>query len=702
MTTAGDTAIDRAGAAPFVSRGGTAAELVAAVDWSAHPLGPQAGWPPALAAMLRFILTSPESMYIVWGPQRTFFFNDAYAPLLGPRVAQAMGAGFRDLWADAWPAIDTMVARALAGEGSEFEDFHIPMARYGEAEDTWWSFSFSPIYDDAGAVAGMLCLTNEVTARILAQRAEQEAEARNRQILDSATDFAIVSTDPRGRITQWNEGATRTLGWEKAEMIGEPLDRIFTPEDIAAGRPAHEMTMALETGAGRDERWHVRRNGERFWADGQVTVLRDEAGAANGFVKVLRDRTDKRLVEEELRALNATLEDHVAREVDARIRTEEALRQSQKVEAIGQLTGGVAHDFNNLLTVIKGSVDLLRRPDLTEEKRRRYTDAISDTADRAVKLTSQLLAFARRQALKPVVFDAGENVLALRDMLHSLTGSQIEVTVEPGGDPCLVDADPSQFDTALVNMAVNARDAMAGRGTIRITLGAVSGMPAVRSHPAVAGEFVAVAIRDTGCGIPADRIDKIFEPFFTTKDVGKGTGLGLSQVFGFAKQSGGDVMVESVEGEGSTFTIYLPRAAARAAEAEPAAVAGVPAKSACVLVVEDNPDVGAFAVQALRELGHHTVLAADGAAALAELEKDAGRFDIVFSDVVMPGMTGIELGESVRQLYPGLPVILTSGYSSVLAKHGSYGFELLHKPYSIDQLSAVLQRGAARLQREPD
>ena len=241
--------------------------------------------------------------------------------------------------------------------------------------------------------------------------------------------------------------------------------------------------------------------------------------------------------------------------------TEEALRQAQKMEAVGQLTGGVAHDFNNLLTVIKSSSDLLKRPGLTDERRTRYVAAISDTVDRAARLTGQLLAFARRQALKPEVFAASDSVRALTDMVGTLTGSRIAIVTDLPDTPCFVNADASQFDTALVNMAVNARDAMAGEGQLTIRVWPVEDVPPVRSHPAIHGPFVAISVTDTGNGIPPDRLDQIFEPFYTTKPVGQGTGLGLSQVFGFSKQSGGEVGVESRVGEGTTFTLYLPRVA---------------------------------------------------------------------------------------------------------------------------------------------
>ena len=247
-------------------------------------------------------------------------------------------------------------------------------------------------------------------------------------------------------------------------------------------------------------------------------------------------------------------------------------------------------------------------------------------------------------------------------------------------------------------MAVNARDAMNGEGELTIMVEATSLMPAIRTHPAVTGDFVAVALTDTGSGIPADKIDQIFEPFFTTKGIGEGTGLGLSQVFGFAKQSGGDTFVESRKGKGSTFTLYLPKVIAENHRtATDAADDGLSTgEGACILVVEDNPGVGMFATQALSELGYHTMLAMDGPKALAELASGADRFDVVFSDVMMPGMSGIELGQEIGRFYPQVPVILTSGYSEVLAQSGTHGFELLHKPYSIDELSRAIKNVVQR------
>ena len=388
------------------------------------------------------------------------------------------------------------------------------------------------------------------------------------------------------------------------------------------------------------------------------------------------------------------------RDLTQQRRAEEALRQSQKMEAVGQLTGGVAHDFNNLLTVIRSSIDLLKRPNLAEARRQRYIEAISVTATRAAKLTGQLLAFARRQALKPEVFDVIETIATMRDMFGTLTGSRIKIETCMSQDACSINADPSQFETALVNLAVNARDAMNGEGSLTLAVQAATHIPAMRAHGPVQGSFVAVSITDTGSGIAPNDLERIFEPFFTTKQVGQGTGLGLSQVFGFVKQSGGEVAVTSQLGHGTTFTLYLPRTGEQAAikDGDIGDSTIVDGHGTCVLVVEDNEDVGSFATQTLAELGYRTVLAGNAKAALMELEHDPNRFDVMFSDVVMPGMNGIDLAQEVRRRHADLSIVLTSGYSHILAEDGTHGFELLHKPYSIEQLSRVLQK-AARLRQ---
>ncbi len=459
------------------------------------------------------------------------------------------------------------------------------------------------------------------------------------------------------------------LGWTERELLGHSLFDLIHPDDLdhmiegAKGLSEGEFLALFENR-------YRHKDGSYRWTSWTAVHGGGLINAAG------RDVTGEKQKAEALR------------------HSEEQLRQSQKMEAVGQLTGGVAHDFNNLLTVIRSSVDLLKRPNLNDERRQRYVDAISDTTTGAAKLTSQLLAFSRRQTLKPAVFDVGASVRAIGDMVVTLTGSRIRIEIAVPDEPCFVNADPSQFDTALVNIAVNARDAMDGEGTLTITVGTASRVPPLRNHSAMVDPFVTVAVADTGSGIAQEDIERIFEPFFTTKGVGQGTGLGLSQVFGFVKQSGGKVGVESKPGKGATFTLYLPRVPKAKGRAEPEneQPPSVYGHGICVLVVEDNCDVGSFAAQTLEELGYRSVLAADAQGALQALNEDAGRFDVVFADVVMPGTNGIDLAQEIQRRFEHLPVVLTSGYSHVLAQSGTHDFELLHKPYSIEELSRVLQK----------
>src|SRR5581483_11457245 len=352
----------------------------------------------------------------------------------------------------------------------------------------------------------------------------------------------------------------------------------------------------------------------------------------------------------------------------------------QKMEAVGQLTGGVAHDFNNLLTIIRSATDFLRRRELPEERRRRYVDAISETVERASKLTAQLLAFARRQPLKPEVFDVGAQVDKVVQLIRPLVGGRIEISVAIEAPGCFTIADGAQFETALINLAINARDAMNDEGRLTMSVMRADRLPSLRGQPARSGEFVAIDVADTGAGIASENLDKIFEPFFTTKEVGKGTGLGLSQAFGFARQSGGDIAVKSTLRRGATFTIYLPQAPAPATAAEALVLGSEPTaigRGYRVLIVEDNDEVGQFSTELLEGLGYSVRRVANANDALAILAEDEFAADLVFSDVIMPGMNGVELAGIIRERFPGLPVVLTSGYSDVLAENAHHGFELI-------------------------
>ena len=510
-------------------------------------------------------------------------------------------------------------------------------------------------------------LFNDITDRRRAEttlQATADEKTTERDLVWRASRDLLVICGFDGCFRTANAAWTEMLGWDLAEVVGARFDAFVHPDDRHIAARAFERLDGGNPLADVDVRMRTREDAYR-WISWNAIPTGDSFYAAG------RDVTERRALEEQL-------------------------RQSQKLEAVGQLTGGVAHDFNNLLTVIKSSTDLLKRPDLAEERRLRYVGAIADTVDRAAKLTGQLLAFARRQALQPETFAVDRAVIAVADMVGTLTGARVHVELDlPVGDShdLHINADPSQFDTALVNLVINARDAMDGEGHLRIRLRRTTTVPAVRAHSRQRGEFVAISITDTGSGIAPENLERIFEPFFTTKTVGQGTGLGLSQVFGFAKQSGGEVIVESTLGSGTTFTLFLPRVAsagiAGPAE-EPEALAE--GHGTQVLVVEDNLDVGAFAEQALRELGYRTVWVTDAPTALAEIARTPARFEVVFSDVVMPGMNGVELAGEIRRRRPDIPVVLTSGYSDVLASEGTHGFDLLRKPYSVADLSRILRR----------
>ncbi|AWN38926.1 PAS domain-containing protein [Methylobacterium radiodurans] len=608
------------------------------------------------------------------------FANAAYRLWLGQGPEAVVGRTIAEVVGPAeFEARREALARVLAGEEVRIErEWRWPDGRTRIA-DIRYMPRRAPGKGDA-ATDGFYVFVHDVTDAKRAEtqlqsRAEQleaqiVAQGRERDRIWTLSPVLKVVAGLDGRIRTVNPAWSRATGWSEADVAGRGFLDFVGVED----RPAAEVAL--------------QRLGEgRMIEDIELSSLVADGGRRRVLWTIVPD--------------DGSLYGY-GRDLTELRQAEDALRQSQKMEAVGQLTGGVAHDFNNLLTIIRSSVEFLRRPELPEVRKARYLDAVSDTVDRAAKLTGQLLAFARRQALKPEIFDAGARLQAIAEMLDQIMGARIRVAAALPEAPCFVRADASQFETALVNMAVNARDAMAGEGHLTLRLTGGQALPAIRGHAANAGPFAAVSVSDTGSGIAEADLARIFEPFFTTKEVGKGTGLGLSQVIGFAKQSGGDVAVASRPGE-TTFTLYLPQAEAPRAVAGPAAPASAPAgpgRGLCVLVVEDNLEVGRFCTQILEDLGHRPVWAHNAEAALAELAREgdggAARFDAVFSDVVMPGMGGIALARRLRASRPDLPVVLTSGYSHVLAQDDAHGFELVRKPYSAEELARVLREAARR------
>ena len=508
----------------------------------------------------------------------------------------------------------------------------------------------------------------------------RDSERNFRLLVQSVTDYAIYMLDPQGTVASWNAGAARIKGYTAQEIVGRNYAEFFAPEDREAGIPQNALRVAGEHGRYETEGWRLRKDGSRFWAFAVLDAVRDEEGHLLGFAKITRDMTERREAQLQLE------------------RAQVQLAQSQKMEAIGHLTGGVAHDFNNLLMIVKGQVQLMRLR-TKEPKDIRSLDAIEQAAQSGANLTRQLLTFARRQRLENITIDLAERLSSVRDLLESSVGGAIRLEMSVPKDIWRVETDPSEFELALVNVAVNARDAMPNGGTLSVraqnlTLDGRAMMP-------LSGEFVALSLSDTGTGIAPDVLAKVFEPFFTTKEVGKGTGLGLSQVYGFARQSGGDVHVASKQGEGTTVTLYLPRSKANAVPPEqPAPVGDAMRGRGLVLVVEDNTEVGEVSTLMLEQLGYQVVRADRPAAAFDIL---ARRDDIalVFSDIVMPGdMDGLGLARAMRERYPRLPVLLATGYSSAAERVGQE-FPIIRKPYDYNALGVAVKIALARAAVRP-
>ena len=492
-------------------------------------------------------------------------------------------------------------------------------------------------------------------------------EDPSKLLLQSIVDYAIYMLDLDGCVTSWNVGAERIKGFKTHEIVGRHFSQFYTDEDRAAGLPQKVLDIARREGKYQGEGWRVRKDGSRFWASVVVDAIKDDDGQLIGFAKITRDMTEQR--EAELR-----LEE-----------VREQLFRSQKMEALGQLTGGLAHDFNNLLTAILGASGLAARNLDKPEKLTRMLDGIRNSAQRGASLTRQLLAFARAQPLDIKSIDLKTFLDDVTMLLRPSLRSNIEVVTELGDKLWNVDADAGALELSLLNLAFNARDAMKDGGTLRIsaTNETLNGKP-----DGLRGDHVALRVADTGTGMSRETMDRVFEPFFTTKSFGEGTGLGLSQVFGFAKQLGGAVTVESRVGEGASFTIYLPASRHVAATGVEHAN-GVHGRGR-ILVVEDDALVAELAAGMLGELGFEPEISHSAKQAL-ELLGSGERPKLIFSDIVMPGgISGIELAEKVRKRFPELPILLTTGYSEDVA--GAHGFPVLQKPYELDSLASALAK----------
>jgi PAS domain S-box-containing protein len=532
------------------------------------------------------------------------------------------------------------------------------------------------VRDENGRLIGFAKITRDMTERRAAQEALRESERRFRLLVDGVSDYAIYMLDRDGRIANWNKGAQRIKGYDAGEIVGQHYSRFYIEEDRAAGLPGRALQTAAAEGRFEAEGWRVRKDGSRFWANVVIDAIRDEAGELVGFAKVTRDLTLRR---------------EAQRRLDD---TREQLAQAQKMEAIGQLTGGVAHDFNNLLTVIVGSADLAEPHIKDSEKLQRLIGNMRRAAMRGEALTKQLLAFSRRQPLRPEIINLPEQLEDIVDLLsRSLRGDiAIRTDIEP--ELWAIEVDPGQLELALLNIGVNARDAMPDGGSLKITMRNAA-MPGEAGEPG--GRFLAISLTDTGTGMSEEVRARAVEPFYTTKEVGRGSGLGLSQAYGFAKQSGGTLTLDSELGHGATVTLYLPAATQKAPPAVTPAPVCAPSvaplrapSDATVLLVEDDPAVAELGLGLLQGAGYKVRTVASAAEALAVL-RAGGEIDLVLSDIMMPGaMNGVQLAQAVRQEFPGVFILLATGYAAVASSPAAREFPLIMKPYGRDTLLAKL------------
>ena len=624
-------------------------------------------------------------MFVAWGPELGFLYNDSYAEILGAKHPRALGRRFHDIWSEIWPDISPLIDAALAGQATFREDLPLVMNRKGYDEQTWFTFSYSPVRDENGKVAGMFCACTETTGRILAERALRELnETLERRVSQALAERKLLADIVEGTnaFVQVADLEYRWLAINRSAAV--EFERIFGKRPavgesmlvLLASQPEHQAAVKALWGralAGEEfttvEEFGDRARDRRAY-EIRFNALRDRDGKQIGAYQFVYDVTERLRDQERLR------------------RAEESLRHVQKMESIGQLTGGVAHDFNNLLAVFSNGLQLLQR-DVSLEQRQRVFEAMRRAIARGADLTHHLLAFTRRRAVNPESIDLAAHLAGMREILDRTLSGDIHVDMKFGAGLWSVEVDAGELELTILNLCLNARDAMEAGGTISISA------ENRRNAGDLPGDFVELSVADKGCGIPPEILHRVFEPFFTTKDVGKGSGLGLPLVYGFAQQSGGRVRIDSTVGKGTVVTLLLPRSLRPAAangpvEASPGADAARSERRGLVLLVEDDNEVAALTGEMLASLGFKVIHVASAAAALGALA-DGRPVDTVFSDIMLPGgLSGLELGREIHRRRPNLRVVLTTGNAEAAVSMDTGEFELLLKPYSAEALADVL------------
>ncbi|MDB5754666.1 MAG: hybrid sensor histidine kinase/response regulator [Massilia sp.] len=525
----------------------------------------------------------------------------------------------------------------------------------------WAHVVIDPVYTKEGEFVGFAKITRDITEKREASESLLASERQFRLLVQGVVDYAIYMLAPDGTVTNWNNGARRIKGYEAEEIIGRHFSQFYTEEDRHKELPARALALATENGRFESEAWRVRKDGTRFWAHVVIDAIWDHAGALIGFAKITRDITERKMATQALEQAQAQL------------------FQSQKMEALGQLTGGVAHDFNNLLSIISSAVQILSRQQSTKLESN-ILDTIQRAVDRGASLTQQLLAFSRQQPLTPANHKLNKIIESFEPVLRRAVPSSVEFHMSLGRDPGWLNVDEARFEAALLNLVVNARDAMPDGGRLELTTSMLE-LAAGDIPELPAGQYVRTSVADSGHGMDQKTLSRVFEPFYTTKEVGKGTGLGLSQVHGFIVQSGGSVTIESAPAAGTTVHLILP--ALEGASDDRDSESG----SETVIIAEDEEELASLAASLFQTLGFEVLVAHNGAEALRLLNQHPDT-DLLFSDVMMPGMTGIELARAARSMYPALKIILASGYpgASMRTDGAIDEFAFVSKPYRLSEI----------------
>lgn len=668
--------------------------LITAHDWASTSIGPADKWPQSLKTIVGFMLQSPIALVLLWGPDGIMIYNDGYSVFAGGRHPSLLGSKVLEGWPEAADLNRRVMDVGLAGGTLEYQDLELHLNRRGQPEPCWVDVTYSPVIDESGKPGGVMAVVVETTDRVLSEM-ELRASERNFRTLSSAMPNHVWTARPDGMLDWFNDQVYAFSGAERGTLDGAEWSRMVHPEDLPTTEA--RWSQALGTGETYETEFRLRRaDGAWRWHIARAVALRDEKGEVVRWIGTNTDIEDQKEAVRALAELKDTLEQRVEERTAQLMEAEAALRQAQKMEAVGQLTGGIAHDFNNLLTGIAGSLELMQKR-IAEGRLQsvdRYIDVAQASTRRAAALTQRLLAFSRRQTLDPKPIDANRLVAGMEDLIRRTVGPEVEVEVVGAGGLWLTRVDPSQLENSLLNLAINARDAMPDGGRITIeTANKWFDKRAAEAREIPPGQYISLCVTDTGTGMSEEVIRRAFDPFFTTKPLGQGTGLGLSMIHGFVRQSGGQVRIYSEPGKGTTMCLYFPRYSGEleAAEHEHHEPLLEPSLGETVLVIDDEEAVRGLIAEVLGEAGYRVLQAADGPSGLNILGSTT-RIDLLITDVGLPGgMNGRQVADAARVERPGLKVLFVTGYAEnavVGNGHLEPGMQIMTKPFPVAVLAA--------------